>query len=148
MIRPAVVDDLPRLLEMGRAFNVEAGYAEIVPFDQDSFGRTLAALAAAKVLMVIDHKGAAVGMAGADIGASVCNHQVRIAREAFWYIEPEHRKGGGLSMLNALECAAKNHGVSIFDVVAENGKRDEALARLYRAAKFNPAERTFRKFLI
>ena len=49
-------------------------------------------------------------------------------------------------MLNALELRAKQRGAHFLDVVAESGKRSEALARIYRAAGFNPTEIVFRKW--
>jgi GNAT superfamily N-acetyltransferase len=147
VIRAAIPADEPVLLKMGRAFNEEAGYAETVPFDERSFQITLGALGAAGLLFVAERDGKVVGMAAADVGPSICNRTVRIGREAFWYVQPEHRKGIGKKLLSALECAARNHGATFFDVVAEVGKRDLALARIYEAAGFSPAERTFRKVL-
>ncbi len=147
MIRAADPDDLPALLAMGRAFNEEAGYAEEIPFCEESFGKTLAALANAGLLLVADKGDGPVGMAGADVGPAICNHAILLSREAFWYVQPAHRKGLGGALLAALEEKATAYGAHIFDVVAEDGKRSEALARLYRARHFNPAERTFRKRL-
>lgn len=147
MIRAAHPDDLPRLIEMGRDFNQEAGYADSVPFDVASFAEILLRLGHAGMLLTAEESGKVVGMAAADVGPSICNREVRIGREAFWYFEPAHRKGGGREMLLALELAAKNRGATFFDVVAEDGKRSEALARLYRAAAYSPSERTFRKAL-
>jgi GNAT superfamily N-acetyltransferase len=148
MIRDAEAADMPRLIEMGRAFNAEAGYAETVPFCERSFAHTLVALAGMGLLLVVDKGDGPVGMAGADLGRAICNHDVLLSREAFWYVEPAYRKGFGRDLLNALETRAKARGAAFFDVVAENGKRDEALARLYRAASYSPAERTFRKRLL
>lgn len=147
MIRPATPNDMPRLLEMGRAFNLEAGYAEQIPFCEESFSKTLAILGNANLLLVADKGEGAIGMAGADVAPSICNHKILLSREAFWYVEPAHRKGLGGALLTALEATVRAHGASIFDVVAEDGKRSEALARLYRARHFSPAEITFRKRL-
>jgi GNAT superfamily N-acetyltransferase len=147
MIRASVPDDLPKLLEMGRAFNEEAGYSESVPFDESTFAALVAGLALAGLLFVVEKGGEVIGMAAADVAPSICNRNVRIGREAFWYVEPNHRKGIGKKLLSALEWAAKNHGATFFDVVAEVGKRDLALARIYEAAGFSPSERTFRKRL-
>lgn len=149
MIRAATESDLPALLSMGRAFNEEAGYAEQVPFCPETFARVLGILAHANLLLVADLGQGAIGMAAADVAPSICNNQIRIGREAFWYVMPEHRHGKviGRPMLSALECAARDHGASFFDVVAEDGKRSEALARFYRGAHYSPAERTFRKAL-
>lgn len=147
MIRHAKPDDVPALLEMGRAFNEEAGYSASVPFCAESFAVTLGALGRAELLIVAEKEGIVVGMAAADVGPSICNHGVRVGRETFWYVRPDHRKGIGKKLLSALECAALKHGATFFDVVAEDGKRSEALARIYRAASYSPTERTFRKRL-
>ena len=147
MIRAAMPDDMIQLVELGRAFNLEAGYGDMVPFDEQSFGHTLACLGTAKLLLVVETDAGIVGMGAADVAPSICNHAVKIGREAFWYVLPEHRKGVGRKLLDALECAAKNYGATFFDVVAEDGKRAEALARIYRAAGYSPTERTFRKEL-
>lgn len=147
MIRRAVPDDMPQLLEMGRAFNIEAGYAEQIPFDAESFGKTLKALGTAGLLLVADKGQGAIGMAAADVAPAICNHKVLLGKEAFWYIVPEHRKGLGSQILRALEAAVKEYGGHFFDVVAETGKRSEALARLYRAGGFSPAENVHRKAL-
>lgn len=147
MIRTAIPEDMPRLLEMGRAFNLEAGYAEDVPFDDASFARILTVLGNAALLSVADKGRGAIGMGAVDVAGSICNQQVKIAREVFWYVEPDHRNGLGRGMLDALECMARKGGAHLFDVVAEEGKRNPALARVYRASGFSPAEHTFRKRL-
>lgn len=147
MIRPAQTEDLSALLAMGRAFNEEAGYAETIPFCEDSFKLNLAIFATANLLLVVEEGGEAVGMGAADVGPALCNHAVRGGREAFWYLKPGHRKGHGKKLLVALECAAREQGAAFFDAVAEEGKRSEPLARVYRAGSYNPIERTFRKRL-
>lgn len=151
MIRLATGSDMLRLLEMGRAFNEEAGYAEQVPFCVESFTRTLTVLGNAGLILVMeDETGDVIGMAAADVAASICNHKILVGREAFWYISPAHRFGPdrrGRQLLAALEKTVKDRGGHFFDVVAENGKREKALARLYRAASYSPAEITFRKAL-
>ncbi len=147
MIRPATSEDMPRLIEMGRAFVTEARYADEIAFVPEDFTKTLAALHAADLLRVLDSGGKAIGMGAADVGPTIFNYSHRIAREAFWYVDPEHRRGSGMKLLNALELAAKSQGARIFDAVAEEGKRSEALARLYRAGGYSPAEHTFRKRL-
>lgn len=149
MIRPAVPDDAEVLLDMGQAFHAEAGYADRFDFVPGDFAVALDAMSDAGLLLVAEKDGQVVGMAGADAAPLIFNRSVRIGREAFWYIQPAHRKGIGRELLSALECAAKSYGAAIFDVVAEDGegKRGVALARLYRAASYSPAESVFRKVL-
>ncbi len=135
------------MIEMGRAFNEEAGYADTVPFCEASFQLDLATYGEAGLLVVADKGGQAVGMAAAEVKPALCNRAIGIGREVFWFVRPEHRKGIGKELLNALECAAKSQGATFFDVIAEDGKRSKALARIYEAAGYNPTERTFRKGL-
>lgn len=147
MIRPSIASDMPRLIEMGLAFNEEAGYAEEIPFCARSFGVTLNILSNANLLLVADKGHGPIGMAGADVAPAICNDTILLSREVFWYVDPPHRQGLGGKLLVALEELVKARGARLFDVVAESGKRSEALARLYRARHFSPAENTFRKRL-
>jgi GNAT superfamily N-acetyltransferase len=134
-------------MAMGAAFHEEAGYAAEFPFDPVSFAHTIASLAPAGLVMVAEIDGEVVGMGAIDVAPVITNHHVSIAREVFWYVRPQHRKGIGRKMFNALELLASNHGADFFDAVAEEGKRSAALARIYRAASLNPAEIVFRKRL-
>lgn len=147
MIRAATPDDGPDLMRMGAAFFAESGHAAEFPFDPLSFAHTCACLGQAATLLVVEIDGRVVGMAGADVAPSICNHSVLVARETFWYCDPSHRKGVGRKLLPALEALLMQRGVSRFDVVAESGKRSDALARVYRAGGFSPSEHTFSKWL-
>ena len=54
MIRQPTPDDMPSLVEMGRAFNEEAGYSELVPFDAETFALNMAHLAQCGLVLVAD----------------------------------------------------------------------------------------------
>lgn len=147
MIRLAVPDDAVDLMRMGEAFHRESGYADKFPFDQVSFAHSLTRLGLARLLFVGEKDGKVVGMAGVDAAPSICNYSVLFARDVFWYVDPEYRKGLGRKLLAALETAAGDYGATAFDVVAEPGPRSKPLEYLYERAGFNPAEKTFRKWL-
>lgn len=147
MIRQPTPDDMPALIDMGRAFNEDAGYTELVPFDERSFALNIGLLAKAGLVLVADKGRGPIAMAAAPIGAAFCNSEVLFAREQFWYVQPDHRQGLGRELFGTLEKVVTGHGVKFFDVVAETGKRDRALARIYEAAGYSPSERTFRKVL-
>ncbi len=147
MIRLATPDDGPAMMAMAAQFHDEAGYGAQFPFDVVSFAHTVAALGPRGLVLVAEVDMHIVGMAAADVAPAITNHGVLIAREVFWYVVPQNRKGIGRQLFNALELLVSDHGAVMFDAVAEEGKRSEALARLYRAAGFSPAERTFRKVL-
>ena len=148
MIRTARDEDVPALMAMGRAFVAEAGYAEIIPFDEKSFYRTLEILAQANLLRVFDVGGRVIGMAGADVAPAICNHSVILGREAFWYVDPEYRNGRGTPLLHAIEECARAKGAQFFDAIAEEkGGRAPALGRVYRREGYRVAEHTYRKVL-
>ncbi len=153
MIRAAVPDDLPALLEMGRAFFDEAGHAAEHPFCEHSFGKTLRLLGEAGLLLVVDQEGDVIGMAAADVAPAFWNHAIKMGREAFFYVRPKHRTGLGKLLIKALEDVSLAHGATVFDLVAERGSprpdskitRGEALGRLYQAHGYALAESTYRK---
>jgi GNAT superfamily N-acetyltransferase len=152
MIRQAIPNDIFHLIDMGEAFHREAGIAardERLAFDRDSFAYTAALLMDAKLLLVMeDDTGTPVGMAAADGAPCWFNRNCVLGRELLWYVQPAHRKGkDSRHLLGALEDLAKARGIHLFDVVAEEGERSDALGRLYRRADYNPAERVFRKVL-
>lgn len=151
MIRAAVPNDIFSILEMGEAFHREAGIPdrdERMTFDRDSFAFTAATLMDAGLMLICEEGGEPIGMAAADGARAYWNHNVMLGREIFWYIKKDHRKGkDSRHLLGALEDLARDRGIHLFDVVAEEGERCEALGRLYRRAEFNPAERVFRKRL-
>lgn len=147
MVRKAEPRDIPRLLDMGRAFFAEAGWAEKAQFCEVSFTTTLGRLAEAGILLVFEKDGKPVGMAGALYSPAYWNEKVLIGQELFWYCEKPHRKGAGTELLRHLESAAKARNVKFFGMVAEHGLRHEALAQVYKRAGYALAEHTFCKAL-
>lgn len=147
MIRPAVPDDAPAIIEMGRAFFAEAGWADKAAFCPESFAQTLGRLAEHGILLVVEKGGEVVGMAAALFSPAYWNEKVLIGQELFWYCKPLHRKGVGTELLKQLESAAKARNVQFFGMVAEHGLRHEALAQVYKRAGYFPAEHTFCKAL-
>ena len=147
MIRPAVPDDARALIDMGREFFAEAGWADKAEFCPKSFAQTLGRLADGGILLVLEKDGQVVGMAGALYSPAYWNEKVLIGQELFWYCKPTHRKGAGTELLRQLESAAKARNVKFFGMVAEHGLRHEALAQVYKRAGYSLAEHTFCKAL-
>lgn len=146
-IREARQGDGEALVAMGHAFFAEAGYGDEFEFDENSFGESCFLLARAGLLLIVEQDSQVIGMAAVDIAPAFWNRKVLLAREVFWYLVPEHRKGAGRLVLPVLEAVAKSHGAVLMDVVAEEGKRSKALGRLYTAGSYSLAENVFRKRL-
>lgn len=147
MIRPAIPNDIFRLLEMGAAFFVEAGWNKHADFDKESFAYTCGYLMESGVLLVAEKDEDCVGMASAGLAPAYWNRGVLTAQELFWYVEPGHRKGLGGKLMSALEEAVRNLGVRLFSMSAEEGLRADALDQLYRRRGYFPTERLFWKQL-
>lgn len=147
MIRPAIPEDIFRLRDMGQAFFVETGWNKHAEFDVQSYARTVAALIEHGVLLVAEKDGRVVGMAAAGVAPAWWNKNVLTAQELWWYVEPDHRKGLGGQLMDALEAAVTDLGVMLFSMSAEEGLRSKALTRLYRARGYFPSETLFWKQL-
>lgn len=150
MIRHATEEDLPAILTMGRAFFSEAGWPDLVQWDEASVEATLRRFLTgeqAGALLVAEWEGRPVGMAAVVFYPFYFNAQAKAAQELFWYVDPEHRVGAGRALLDGMEAAAREGGAEVFTMLSVAGLRDDALARIYRRRGFRAAERSFIKRL-
>lgn len=153
MIRPAEPRDIPRIVEMGRAFFEESGWGERLAgiehgeFCPETFEETARALGERFVLLVYERDGQVVGMIGVPFAPAMFNKKLLIGGEIFWYVDASHRKGAGAELLKQLESALRARNVKLLSMVSEHGLRHEALAQVYKRAGFTIAEHTFYKAL-
>jgi L-amino acid N-acyltransferase YncA len=148
VIRRAEPEDIHTLIDLGRAFFEEAGWAARATFDVESFAYTCGALMENGILLVaVENDGQVIGMAAAGVANAWWNRNVLTAQELFWYCDPAHRKGAGSQLMAGLEAVATSLGVQLFSMSAEEGLRSTALTRLYRARGYFPAEKLFWKEL-
>ena len=146
MIRPAVEPDIPAIMRMGRAFFDAAGWPEVTSWDDASVELTLRGLIGGELaggLLVAEHDGAPVGMASFMVFPFYFNHQVTVAQEIFWWVEPAHRFGIGATLLDAFEDAARARGACVVIVSAVARLRSDVLARFYQRRGYQAAENTF-----
>lgn len=132
-MRPATPEDIPALLEMGRAFHAESGMP--FSFDQDAVSGMLATM--------IEADGATVlmtdrGGIGGVLQPAYCDPKWTYAVELFWWA-----RGDGLALLRAFERWAQQAGA--------NEVRMTSLAalpradRLIRRVGYEPAEVSYSK---
>ena len=147
MIRPADERDIPALVRMGHYFFDEAGWGDVSGYDPASMERTLRHLidASTGILLVAEHDGVVVGMAGALLYPHYFNVETLTGQEIFWWVDPAHRKGCGGVLLDALEDAARAAGAVSFSMVSVASLRSDALDRVYQRRGYRPAERTYIK---
>lgn len=153
MIRDAEPRDIPQLVELGRAFYEESGWAARLAdmpdghFCPETFSEIATVLSERFLLLVYEKNGQVVGMIGVPYAPAIFNKKLLIGGEIFWYVAPSHRRGAGAELLRHLESAAKARNVKLLSMVSEHGLRHEALAQVYKRAGFTLAEHTFYKAL-
>lgn len=145
MIRPATPADIPRLLEIGRSFFDEGGLGDLSTFDPDSLAASLKGFLDSGVVLVVEIDGKVVGTACALLFPMYFNHAHLAAAEMFWWVEPEHRRGAGAELLDALESAVQAAGADTLSMMTIAGLRSDAIGRLYQRRGFRPAETTYTK---
>jgi len=133
MVRPAALDDIPALLEMGKAFHAES----MMPFafNEDAM--------AAALRQMIESEGAAVlmtdrGVIGGAINPAYCDPSWLYAVELFWWAQ-----GDGLKLLRAFEGWAQQAGAKEIRMtsLAALPRAD----RLLRCVGYAPAEVSYSK---
>lgn len=121
MIREAGIDDLPRLVCMGRDFFNETELWNVTSFDEQSAMKTLSAMITNKdsVILVAEKDGVVVGVAGAVIVPFYFNMAQQVAQEFFWFVEREYRNGSvGIRLYDALEQWARDGGAGLMSMAA------------------------------
>lgn len=112
MIRPAVLDDIPALTEMGVAFCE----ALEQPHSLESIEQTLRDLIESGVLLTTDDRSAMVGGVVVPI---FFDRERKLLTELFWFVKPESRgKNTGRALLSAFEDMGVKLGVSHISMMA------------------------------
>jgi GNAT superfamily N-acetyltransferase len=139
-LRPATVDDVERLVAMGRRF-LATVYGGRLRDNPARLAATATQLATAPgCLMLVALEGdAIVGM----IGATVFEHPMsgeRTATEVCWWMEPEHR-GAGVRLLRRFFTWAKAEGATVVQMIAPTPD----VGQLYERLGFAAIETTYQR---
>jgi GNAT superfamily N-acetyltransferase len=146
--RAATLNDLPALLQMGRAFFDESGFGAETSLDAESLEKTLRYLieSGEGAVFVAERTGAIVGCAGALRFPYYFNLACSAAQELFWWIAPEHRGSIlGVRLLQALERWARDSGCATLTMISLPALEDSPAAALYRRMGYRPSEHNFIK---
>lgn len=143
MIRRATDADVPRLVEMGRAFLAGTRYAGAIRENPAQMAETAAGLIASEAgeLLVAERGGQVVGM----IGLLLYTHPLsgdRVASELFWWVDPDHR-GQGIALLRAGERWARACGAVALQMIAPS----DDVERLYERLGFVRIEAQYQRGL-
>ena len=133
-MRLAGPDDLPRLIELGKAFHQKSPLSSL-DFNEYKMKKVFLEMMADSDAVVIMHDD---GLIGGTIASPFFSSST-IAQELFWYAEKD-----GMELLKAFEAWAYVTGADYVSV-ASTGLRTKALARVYGRMGYEPREATFVK---
>lgn len=144
-LREAVAADVPRLQAMFAQFVDSTQYAKYVGNDPAYSSGLLERLIANDdgAIFVAEREGLVIGM----LGLLVFQHPMsgrRVATEAFWWLDPNHR-GYGVYLLRRGERWAKRQGAQTLSLMAPADK--PRVAEIYEAIGYERVEITFQKDL-
>lgn len=137
MIREAVADDLPHLVELGRAMHAESRFATL-RFDPARLNQTLAGLLEnpGGFLWVAEHSAGVVGCMAAIIVQHWCSSDL-FATDLALFMLPSHR--GTLAparLVNRYQGWAADRGARITQLGVTAGINTEAAVSLYERIGF------------
>lgn len=141
-LRLANHGDIPQLVDMLKAFQIEAGcYSEIDPCDE-SLASSVKSLIDGpdSDIVVYEMDGIVAGMTGIFASPSWFNFAQKTGQEMFWYIRPEFRKKFGIAsrMFNWLEEWAKEHKLRTLSVASTASLNVDGLAEFYKKRGYKP----------
>ena len=132
-IRTATQDDLPRLLELGQQLHEESPRWSRIPFSRARAAQTLTnmMLSADGVIFVAEKGGRVVGgIAGLIQDHWACD--ARVAHEASFFMDPEHRGSfAACRLICSLVAWARVRNAAWLYVGTSTGVDPETTARLY-----------------
>ncbi len=147
MIRPAVPQDLQRLVEMGYAYFVDAGWEKHASFDIESFAFTCGVLIDGGVLLVGERNAHVVGVIGSGVAPFPWNRSLATAQGILFHCDPGHKKLA-TQLLAEHDAALRLRGVRIASMSWEDGRREKVnLGLIYAHTGYVPVERTYWKAL-
>ncbi len=151
MIRPAVLNDLPRLQVMGAKFFEVSGLDRWFSFKPRCFSQVCTNFMEndQAVLLVAERQTGAIAMAAAlaypcwfDVDHLTC-------QELFWWVDPDFRGGPASDQLRqGLEDWARGRGCQTLEMGALEASRPEVMAHLYERKGYEPKERIFCRSLV
>lgn len=134
-------EEMAALLPMARAFSERAGETLSEERWVEKWTERLAFDDTAVVFYQTNGGPEPVGMIAGACYENQISGELE-AKEAFWFVEPEHR-GHGMDLLERFESWASEHKAKRVWMVRLDGLRERALDRIYERRGYRPVERSF-----
>lgn len=140
--------DIPALVVIGeKFFRASKLEGAGISFDADSMRDSLLAMLAApdtQCLFVARDDKVVAGVIGGQVSAPMMNHDMLVAQESFWWVEPDYRKRGvGEVLYGAFEEWAKRIGATVVVMATVGAPEKNSLHDGYLAQGFLPLERHY-----
>lgn len=115
MVRLARLEDIPRLLMLGRAFYEQTRLATVAEYDDVSTADFLFGLITGPIstVFVAERGGQVVGGIGGAVVPCYWNRRHVIGQQMFLYLEPGYRGPAVVGLLRGWESWAREHGADI-----------------------------------
>ncbi len=138
-IRPAVLADVPTLVEMGGHFLEQTAYRDVIAHSPEQMAAMASHLVTNDMctVLVAEQAGAIVGMLGLVAAPHFLSGEMS-AGEVFWWMEPEAR-GAGLRLLKAAEQWARDKGATGLQMIAP----DDRVGAVYTRLGYRLIERSY-----
>lgn len=141
MIRNAKLEDIPRMVEMGRHFRKGTSYDKFLTDNPECMAKLGEQLIANNGLLVSEEDGQITGMLGFLIYPHFISGDIT-AGEVFWWCEPTHR-GAGVRLYKEMEKRAREAGAKNIQMVAPSWK----VAKFYKKKGFQLMEMSYQRAL-
>lgn len=148
-IRFATVNDYDALIRIGHAFFEFNPYkAHGAELHEESLLKTFDTLRQQhNILLVGEVDGKVIAAAGAFVAPTFWDLRRKQGVEAFWWVDPEYRKGNGKKLRQALERVAKSRGVSFWNMISLETAEPEKMHKMYEKAGFSHIENIYLKVI-
>lgn len=143
MARPATANDIPAMLELGRAMCAEGYYAGM-NFDEHKISGLLHRLIDGGFAAVHEAGGQMVGLMIGAMGETWFGRDLNAIEYAL-YVTPDHRGGSAATrLLDAFTDWAKENGAREITVAQSTGVMVEKTAKFYQRMGFAPMGGVFK----
>lgn len=125
MIRAATIEDIPRLVELGKEFYLETFLPEIFLFDVESVVETLASFIQQPekcVVLVSESEGIITGGICGIVVPNYWNKHIKTAQQVIWFVSRQYRNIMSLRLLSEYEKAVRKLGATVFLSGAKKNK--------------------------
>ena len=144
VIRQAMTEDAADVLALLRRLVTTSHYTQGVAFNEDHVAGVVAGLLAdpSAAIVVAGEGGTLIGVIGLKQYDDLISGE-SLAAQIFWYVEPSHRHGVGVTLLSTAEEWAASRGVQRIQMMEAEPK----FASLYMRRGYAPGPRVWERSL-